>query len=94
MSKESVDNEGHAQALEGVTSGELVMLSDEELPGGRFQVVGAVQGGEIVLSDWWQDADGDWHSRHCMFIKRGKLPLLAKLVQRTGFHLMEVCRED
>lgn len=91
MAKDNdVDNEGHAKFERWVSDGTAVVVSDENLPGGRFQLAGCCVGGEIILTDWRQDAAGDWHARHCTLIKRGCLPKLAELLRKTGYHLMPV----
>jgi hypothetical protein len=82
---EQLDNESHAEAMEAVAQGLAALVSDETLPGGRFQLTAMVQGGALVLSEWRQDQSGEWYSTKCMFIQEGKLPVLADLLRRSGY---------
>ena len=84
------ENESHAELEKWVAAGTSVIVSDDLLPGGRFQLAGTVMGGEIVLVSWQQDDTGDWRSGACVIIKRGGLPKLADLLRRTGYHVMPV----
>ena len=87
---EGPENESHKE-LEGLVEvGVAAILSDEALPGGRFQEVAVVQGGALVIAQWRQDAAGDWRSPQCIILQRGTVPRLGELLRRNGYQVMPV----
>ena len=78
------ENEIHDEMLQAVTAGYAAVLSDETLPGGRFQVAAMVTGGEFVLTSWHLDAAG-WHSCATMFLKKDAATQLVALLHSSGY---------
>jgi hypothetical protein len=85
---EDNENENHAELERALALGQAVVVSDEQLPGGRFQLAGVVMGGDIVLTQWRQDDSGEWRSSHCTILKKGTLPKLVELLRMTGYHVV------
>ena len=81
----SHENEGHEQMLEIVAAGRASVLSDEQLPGGRFQVAAIIMGGEIILTTWHQDEQNDWRSTSVCLLKGDAPEKLLVLLHVAGF---------
>ena len=86
---EHIDNEGHAEALQNVRAGSAAIISDETLPGGRFQVIAHVFGDrqvpEFVLTEWHQESgSADWTSRKHMRLNGAATSRLVQLLHSAG----------
>jgi hypothetical protein len=79
------ENEGHDELLQAVDAGKAAILSDERLPGGRFQVAAAVMGGEFIVTTWHQDERGDWRSHGCVWLKGDAPTRLIELIHSSGY---------
>ena len=71
----SPENESHEEMLRYVRLGRASILSDDQEPGGRFQVAAIIMGDpssrlSFVLTEWRQDAKGDWRSGSCLLLKQ------------------------
>lgn len=81
------ENASHAEMEDAVATGHGVMFSDEQLPGGRFQKVAFVLGGDLWLAEWRQNSDGNWTNTNGFLVPRGTLPQLAQLLRSKGYHI-------
>ncbi len=82
---EDHENEGHDEMLQMVEAGRAAILSDEDLPGGRFQVAAVAMGGEFVLTTWHCDERGDWRSRGVVLLKHDAATRLIELLRSAGY---------
>lgn len=79
------ENESHGEMLQNVAAGMASVLSDDTLPGGRFQVVATIMAGEFVLTNWRQDGAGDWNSDGCILLKHDAATRLVALLHSSGY---------
>ena len=79
------ENESHAEMLQNVAGGTASILSDETLPGGRFQVVATIMGGDFALTNWRQDGAGDWNSDGFILLKHDAATRLVALLHSSGY---------
>lgn len=78
------ENESHDELLAYVEAGRACVLSDETLPGGRFQVVATVIGRGFVVVQWHQDAGGDWNSQSRILLQPDAAARLIGLLHSSG----------
>lgn len=83
------ENENHAELLEWIEEGRAKILSDDQAPGGRFQIAAVLTGDpqgrfDFVLTEWHQDAQGDWRSRKAMLLRHDAAARLIDLVRAAG----------
>lgn len=74
----------HDEAMAAVAAGQAAVLSDEPLPGVRYQTVAVIQLGDVVLTQWEERA-GNWKSKLCLWLKPGAAGKLAGLLEVAGY---------
>jgi hypothetical protein len=66
--------------------GYAIILRDEVLETGRYQVIASVKGGAVIVEEWHDSKrDDNWHYDEGVILDRGSIPKLIKMLAGLGY---------
>lgn len=80
------ENEDHEEMEKAIAEGYARILHDAVYPGGRFQTAAFIKGAgsEFWITEWHQDAKGDWRSHKFLSLPATAITELIALVHASG----------